>query len=126
MFEPVPVGDRQDRDDRDGEEDAGHARQLVPGEDGEDDGERVQVDARADDARVDEVVVREAQDAEEGEHGEDLAHRVEARDDAGQHRDDERAEQGDELEDPGHDAEHEGVAHVQDDKGGADLRGGRR
>ena len=42
VFEPVPVGDGQNRDDRDGEEDAGHARQFVSGEDGEPNVDRIE------------------------------------------------------------------------------------
>ena len=63
MFEPVPVGDGQHRDNGYRQEYPCDAREFVAREYGEYDGERVQVNAGAYDARVEHVVLNDAQDA---------------------------------------------------------------
>ena len=90
-FEPVPDRHRTHRHDRDGEEHAGHAVQLRTGQNGEDHGQRMQVDAAAQQARIDHVVLDDPEHGEEPDGPQRQNRGVERPDQRGNDRQRERA-----------------------------------
>ena len=63
MLEPVSIADGENCDHRNRQENPGNSRQFCAGKNREDYRQRVQMNSHADDARIDDVVLNNSQDA---------------------------------------------------------------